>query len=73
MWIKHEIFKKNRWRRNEIFRNLRKGDYTIYVYSKDTIGLNQVENNKMPIVIEVTIDDKKQEIDLGEIVVYDEI
>ena len=53
------------------FRNLRPGDYTIYVYSSDTTGNPDVHPNRMPVIQEVTIDSRKEEIDLGTITIYD--
>lgn len=53
------------------FRNLRKGDYTVYVYSRDTTGATGVAPRHMPIVRAVQIGDKKETIDLGDLVIYD--
>ena len=55
------------------FRNLRPGDYTIYVYSKDTTGATQVDENRMPIILDVEISDKKQELVVDDVTIYDEI
>lgn len=55
------------------FRNLRPGDYTIYVYSKDTTGQTQVDENRMPIILDVEISDKKQELVVDDVTIYDEI
>jgi hypothetical protein len=53
------------------FRNLRPGDYKIYVYSRDTTGSAQVNAERMPIVREVKIEDRKGEVDAGKITIYD--
>lgn len=54
------------------FRNLRKGSYTLYVYSKDTTG-NPGENNlRMPIIREIEVTERKEEIDLGDLFIYDD-
>ena len=53
------------------FRNLRPGDYKIYVYSRDTTGSAQVNMQRMPIVREVKIEDRKGEVDAGTITIYD--
>lgn len=54
------------------FRNLRKGTYTLYVYSKDTTGDPGQHNLRMPIIREIEITDRKEELDLGEIFIYDD-
>ena len=53
------------------FRNLRPGDYKIYVYSRDTTGSAQVNMQRMPVVREVKIEDRKGEVDAGTITIYD--
>ena len=53
------------------FRNLRPGEYTIYVYSKDTSGTGQILSNKMPIINKVTITGKKETKSLDNIFIYD--
>ena len=53
------------------FRNLRKGEYTIYVYSGDTTGLTTYENNRMPIVETIEIEGRNEEVDMGTITIYD--
>lgn len=50
------------------FRNLRPGKYSVYVYSNDTLGIN----DKMFILKEVTINGKEESIDLGEITIYED-
>jgi hypothetical protein len=53
------------------FRNLRPGKYKIYVYSRDTTGSAQVNVERMPVVREVEIEDRKGEVDAGTIIIYD--
>lgn len=53
------------------FQFLRPGDYTIYVYSNDTTGAPDVAPDRMPIIKKVTIDERRQDIDLGEFRIYD--
>lgn len=53
------------------FKNLRPGDYKIYVYSRDTTGSAQVNAERMPIVKQLTIEDRKEEVDAGTITIYD--
>jgi hypothetical protein len=53
------------------FRFLRKGDYTIYAYSVDTIGNTGVDPNRMVVQRKVTIDDRNGTVDLGEMLVVD--
>lgn len=55
------------------FRNLRKGEYTLYIYSKDTTGLDGANPDRMPVLRDISIDERKQEIDLGEIFIYDNL
>lgn len=52
-------------------RFLKRGDYTVYVYSDDTTGSQNTSPNRMPIIREVTIDGRKEVVDLGEIIIYD--
>lgn len=54
------------------FRFLREGKYTIYVYSGDTTGQAGVDQNRMPIVLEVELNDRKEEKDLGTIWRYED-
>ena len=49
------------------FKYLRKGDYHIYVYSKDSA--NQT-NALVPVIRDVTIDKSKQSIEVPEIVIF---
>lgn len=54
------------------FRFLRPGTYTIYVYSADTTGNNGVDPNRMPVIREVEINGRKDEVDLGTLWIYEE-
>jgi hypothetical protein len=53
------------------FRDLRPGDYTIYVYSRDTTGDPLAHPTRMPITIAAEITDRKQAVDAGELTIYD--
>jgi len=53
------------------FQFLRPGEYTIYVYSNDTTGATDVSPGRMPIIKTITIDERRQDIDLGEFRIYD--
>ncbi len=53
------------------FMNLRQGKYTIYVYSKDTTGIPQVDPDHMVIKHEVEITEKSQEIVVPTLTIYD--
>ena len=53
------------------FRDLRPGDYTIYVYSRDTTGDPLAHPTRMPITLATEITDRKQVIDAGELTIYD--
>lgn len=53
------------------FKNLRKGDYTIYVYSEDTTGVSGVDVDRMPILKTIEITDKKGTVDVGTITIYE--
>lgn len=53
------------------FEFLRRGDYTVYVYSQDTTGAQNVSPDRMPILRTFTIDGRKDEIDLGDITIYE--
>jgi hypothetical protein len=54
------------------FLNLRPGDYTIYVYSKDTAqGLTILDPREMVVKQVVTIDDKKQTVEAPLMRIYD--
>ena len=51
------------------FTHLLKGDYTVYVYSKDSTLQSQSGN--IAIIKEVTITDKKQIVTVPEITIFD--
>jgi hypothetical protein len=53
------------------FLNLRKGKYTIYVYSKDTTGAINVDPDHMVIRQEVEITENKQEVTVPLLTIYD--
>ncbi len=53
------------------FRFLRPGDYTIYVYSRDTTGQPDTSPNRMPIIRTFTIDERREDVDLGDLIIYD--
>lgn len=53
------------------FRNLRPGEYTIYVYSKDTTGLGNILNNKMPIIKKINVVGKKDTKKIENLFIYD--
>ncbi len=55
------------------FKYLRKGDYTIYVYSVDTVAYKGPPANpkaeKIAVVKQVTISKNKQTVDAGELII----
>lgn len=53
------------------FRNLRPGDYTIYVYSNDTTGDPMAHPTRMPIAVSAEVTDRKQVVDVGVLKIYD--
>jgi hypothetical protein len=54
------------------FLNLRPGDYTIYVYSRDTTqGLTILDPTEMVVMQKVTIDEKKQTVQAPLMRIYD--
>jgi hypothetical protein len=53
------------------FTNLRPGNYTVYVYSRDTIPLTIIKPEKMVVKREVTIDKRKQNVEIPEFFIYD--
>lgn len=54
------------------FMYLRPGDYTLYVYSKDTAqGLSILDPTKMVVLQKVTIEEKKQTIEAPLMRIYD--
>jgi len=54
------------------FSNLRKGSYTVYVYSKDTTGVTGVDPDKMVIKKTVEITERDQVLEMEDITVYDQ-
>ncbi len=58
------------------FKYLRPGDYTIYVYSDDTTGTVSPFTDEFHLLViktEINITDKKQEIEIPTLTVYEEI
>lgn len=53
------------------FQFLRKGKYTLYVYSEDTTGTNSTDPTKMPVIVDFEITDRKEDIDLGTLRIYE--
>lgn len=53
------------------FKNLRRGNYTIYVYSEDTTGSSGIDPSRMPIFNSVEIAEKKETVDVGIITIYE--
>ena len=55
------------------FRNLRKGKYTIYVYSRDTTGQNPItiDPTKMVILEEVELTDNEDHAVVPDLTIYD--
>ncbi|MEO0403765.1 MAG: hypothetical protein AAF193_02735, partial [Bacteroidota bacterium] len=53
------------------FQFLRPGTYTIYTYSKDTTGQTGVDPDRMAIIQELEISDRKQTVDAGSFIIYD--
>jgi hypothetical protein len=54
------------------FLNLRPGDYTLYVYSKDTAqSLSILDPREMVILQQVTIQEKKQTVEAALMRIYD--
>ena len=53
------------------FNNLRKGNYTLYIYSDDTSGVDGVNPNRMPILRDIEITERKQVIDVSEVFIYE--
>jgi hypothetical protein len=53
------------------FINLREGRYTIYTYSKDTTGQAGVDPDRMVVLDEVEITDRKQTVTADDLTVYD--
>lgn len=54
------------------FMNLRKGEYTVYVYSRDTTGATGVDPERMVIKQSIEITERDQELQLDDMIVYDQ-
>lgn len=53
------------------FRNLRKGKYTVYAYSRDTTGLNTTDPMKMVVLKEVELTDNDDHEVASDLTIYD--
>ncbi|MFN0031344.1 MAG: hypothetical protein ACKVOR_04205 [Flavobacteriales bacterium] len=54
------------------FLYLRPGKYTVYTFSKDTNTVDVAwDEDHMPVMLDVEIDEKKQELDAGTLTIYD--
>lgn len=55
------------------FRNLRKGKYTVYTYSKDTTGQNPPTTDpmKMPVLKEIELTDNEDHAVVSDLTIYD--
>jgi hypothetical protein len=55
------------------FRNLRKGKYTIYVYSNDTLGQNPptIDPTKMVVLKEVELKNNEDHAVVSELTIYE--
>jgi hypothetical protein len=53
------------------FEGLRTGDYTVYVYSRDTTGLPGVDPERMVVKTTVEIKERNEEVVLNDFQVYD--
>lgn len=53
------------------FQNLRKGKYTIYLYSKDNTGLSGVDADRMVVKQEIEINDKGEDVEATLMTIYD--
>ena len=53
------------------FRNLRKGKYTVYTYSRDTTGLNTTDPMKMVVLKEVELTDNDDHAVVSDLTIYD--
>lgn len=51
------------------FEHLYKGDYELYVYSKDSTLTDP--NEQVPVITYVNIEERKEVVDLGEIIIFD--
>ena len=50
------------------FKYLRPGKYTIYTYSKDSTLMT---NAPVPVIKEVEISDKKQDVEVSDLIIFD--
>jgi len=53
------------------FRNLRKGKYTVYTYSRDTTGQNTTDPMKMVVLKEVELTDNEDHAVVSDLTIYD--
>ncbi len=53
------------------FPNLRPGNYTVYVYSRDTMPISIIDPENMVVKHEITIDKRKQKVAVPEMYIYD--
>jgi len=53
------------------FLSLREGAYTVYVYSKDTLGAAADNPDQMAVKREIVLDGKRDSKDLGTMLIYD--
>ena len=53
------------------FSSLKEGVYTVYVYSKDTLGAASPNPDKMVVKQEVVLEGRKDNKDLGTMLIYD--
>jgi hypothetical protein len=55
------------------FRNLRKGQYTVYVYSRDTTGQNPptIDPSKMVVLQEVELTDNEDDAVVSDLKIYE--
>lgn len=55
------------------FRNLRKGKYTVYVYSRDTTGQNPpvIDPTKMVVLKDVELTDNEDHAVVSDLTIYD--
>ncbi len=53
------------------FLSLREGSYTVYVYSKDTLGAAAANPDQMVVKREIVLEGKRDSKDLGTMLIYD--
>lgn len=53
-------------------RFLRRGNYTLYLLSADTASNASIDPSSMPIIREIEITERREEVDLGDITIYEE-